>query len=43
MSRKSNPESVVREIRRKARRRYSTEEKIRIGLNERGARRTSAG
>ena len=32
MSRKSDPESVVREIRRKTRRRYSTEEKIRIVL-----------
>jgi len=32
MSGKSNPESVVREIRRKTRRRYSTEEKIRIVL-----------
>ena len=32
MSRKSNPEAVVREIRRKTRRRYSTEEKIRIVL-----------
>ena len=32
MSRKSDPESVVREIHRKTRRRYSTEEKIRIVL-----------
>jgi transposase len=32
MSRKSDPESVVREIRRKTRRRYSSEEKIRIVL-----------
>ncbi len=32
MSRKSDPEAVVREIRRKTRRRYSTEEKIRIVL-----------
>jgi hypothetical protein len=32
MSRSSNPEAVVREIRRKTRRRYSAEEKIRIVL-----------
>ena len=32
MSEKSNPEAVVREIRRKTRRRYSAEEKIRIVL-----------
>ena len=32
MSRKRDPESVVREIRRKTRRRYSSEEKIRIVL-----------
>ncbi len=32
MSRKTDPESVVREIHRKTRRRYSTEEKIRIVL-----------
>ena len=32
MSRKPGPESVVREIRRKTRRRYSSEEKIRIVL-----------
>jgi len=32
MSRKSDPESVVREIRRKTRRRFSSEEKIRIVL-----------
>ncbi len=29
----SNPESVVREIRRKTRRRFSSEEKIRIVLD----------
>ena len=32
MSKESNPESVVREIRRKTRRKYSSEEKIRIVL-----------
>lgn len=32
MARETNPESVVREIRRKTRRRYSAEEKIRIVL-----------
>jgi len=32
MSTKSNPESVVREIKRKTRRKYSVEEKIRIVL-----------
>ena len=32
MSRKTDPESVVREIHRQTRRRYSTEEKIRIVL-----------
>ena len=32
MSRKSDPEAVVREIRRKTRRRFSAEEKIRIVL-----------
>ncbi len=32
MTRKTNPESVVREIRRKTRRQYSAEEKIRIVL-----------
>jgi len=32
MARKNNPESVVRDIRRKTRRKYSTEEKIRIVL-----------
>jgi transposase len=32
MSRENNPESVVREIRRKTRRKYSSEEKIRIVL-----------
>lgn len=32
MSEKSSPEAVVREIRRKTRRRYSAEEKIRIVL-----------
>ncbi len=33
MSRKSGPEKVVREIKRKTRRKYSTEEKIRIVLH----------
>ena len=33
MNRKSDPESKVREIRRKTRRRYSSEEKIRIVLD----------
>ena len=32
MAMKTNPESVVREIRRKTRRKYSSEEKIRIVL-----------
>jgi transposase len=32
MARKTDPKSVVREIRRKTRRKYSTEEKIRIVL-----------
>jgi transposase len=32
MSKESNPESVVREIHRKTRRKYSSEEKIRIVL-----------
>ena len=32
MSKSSNPEAVVRQIRRKSRRRYSSEEKIRIVL-----------
>jgi transposase len=32
MARKTNPESVVREIKRKTRRKYSSEEKIRIVL-----------
>ena len=32
MPKRTNPESVVREIRRKTRRKYSTEEKIRIVL-----------
>ena len=32
MARKTDPESVVREIRRKTRRKYSSEEKIRIVL-----------
>lgn len=32
MTRETNPESVVREIRRKTRRKYSAEEKIRIVL-----------
>ena len=32
MSRKSDPEARVRDIRRKTRRRYSAEEKIRIVL-----------
>ncbi len=32
MTRGSKPESVVREIRRKTRRKYSSEEKIRIVL-----------
>jgi len=32
MPRQTNPESVVREIKRKTRRRYSSEEKIRIVL-----------
>ena len=32
MTKKSDPESVVREIRRKTRRKYSSEEKIRIVL-----------
>ena len=33
MSSKNDPESTVREIRRKTRRKYSTEEKIRIVLD----------
>jgi transposase len=32
MQKRTNPEAVVREIRRKTRRKYSTEEKIRIVL-----------
>jgi len=32
MTRETNPESVVREIRRETRRKYSAEEKIRILL-----------
>lgn len=32
MPKRTNPESVVREIKRKTRRKYSTEEKIRIVL-----------
>ena len=32
MPKRTNPESVVREIRRKTRRKYSCEEKIRIVL-----------
>ena len=32
MARKNDPERVVREIKRKTRRKYSTEEKIRIVL-----------
>jgi transposase len=32
MSKETNPESVVREIKRKTRRKFSTEEKIRIVL-----------
>jgi transposase len=32
MARKTDPESVVREIKRKTRRKYSSEEKIRIVL-----------
>ena len=42
MSRKSDPESVVREIHRKTRRRYSTEEKIRIVLEGLKGERASA-
>ena len=32
MQKRTNPESVVQEIKRKTRRKYSTEEKIRIVL-----------
>jgi transposase len=34
MGKENNPESVVREIRRKTRRKYSSEEKIRIVLED---------
>ncbi len=32
MSKRTNPEAIVREIKRKTRRKYSSEEKIRIVL-----------
>jgi len=39
--RKPSPESIVREIKRKTRRKYSAEEKIRIVLEGLGVRKTN--